>query len=169
MTTLPERADLADKLESHYQELIDLVRGRPPQELGTPLKPGEWTALQQLEHHILTETVWASMIERTASQDEPDLADLWATYRRVEEQNPFPPPATPRGVGELMEALQARHAATMALLDSLPDSAFERKGIGTGFGNLTILQMFRAVYRHCRMHIDQVQGREPSFQPRRVQ
>jgi hypothetical protein len=28
--------------------------------------------------------------------------------------------------------------------------------------------MFRGVYRHYRMHIDQIEGREPSFQPRRA-
>jgi hypothetical protein len=109
------------------------------------------------------------MIERAARESEPDVSDLWATYRKVEEQNPFPPPATPRGLSDLLAALDARHRATLDLLASIPDTAFERKGMGTGFGNLTILQMFRAVYRHSSMHIDQIQGREPSFQPRRVQ
>jgi hypothetical protein len=27
------------------------------------------------------------MARRAAAEDEPDLAELWATYRRVEEQN----------------------------------------------------------------------------------
>ena len=112
------------------------------------------------------------MAERAAVEDEPDLAELWQTYRRVEESNPFPPPSEPRSLAELKDALDARHRETLALIEAMPDAAFARVGRNTsraGFGDLTVLQMLRGIYRHYRMHTDQIEGREPAFQPRRAQ
>jgi hypothetical protein len=165
----PERQDLLEKLTSHYRELVEAVRKRSEEELRRRPAPGEWSALQQLEHQLMVEDIWTAMARRAADEDQPDLAELWATYRKAEEQNPFPPPAEPRALSDLLTALQDRHQQTLALFESVPDSAFARTGRNTGFGNLTVLQMFRGVYRHYRMHIDQIEGREPSFQPRRAQ
>ncbi len=164
----PQRKDLVEKLRSHYDELASVLKQRSEDELRHKPAAGDWSALQQVEHQMLAESIWAAMAARASSEDEPDLAELWATYRRVEEQNPFPPPSEPRPMAEVLAALAARHQETMALLESVPDSAFERIGRNTGFGNLNVLQMFRGVYRHYRMHIDQIEGREPSFQPRRA-
>jgi hypothetical protein len=165
----PERADLIEKLESHHRELRACVEARSEEQLRTPPKEGEWSALQQIEHQLMAEDVWTRMAARATEEDEPDLAELWATYRRIEEQNPFPPPASPGSLEELLQALAQRHQKTLALLDGTADASLSRTGRNTGFGNLTVLQMFRGVYRHYRMHIDQIEGREPSFQPRRVQ
>ncbi len=163
------RADLRDKLDSHYRDIVASVKGRSIEELGRRPAPGEWSALDQLEHHLLTEGIWTAMIERAVGEDRPDLSELWSSLRRAEEPNPFPPPAEPRDLDSLLAALAERHARTLALLDSVPDDAFSRVGRDTGFGDLTVLQMFRGIYRHYRMHIDQIEGREPSFQPRRAQ
>jgi hypothetical protein len=160
-----ERLDLIEKLRSHHSELADLAKRHAAEE---PRSAREWSALQQLEHHLLAEDIWARAARRAAFEDEPDLAELWATYRRVEEQNPFPPPAETRSLDGLLRALEARHQETLALVEAIPDSAFERRGRNTGFGNLNVLQMLRAIYRHAGMHIDQIQGSEPSFQPRQV-
>jgi hypothetical protein len=165
----PERLDLIDKLSSHYEEMVSVLKQRSEGELTAAPKPGEWSPLQQIEHQLLAESIWAAMAKRAATEEEPDLAELWATYRKVEEQNPFPPPSAPRSLDQLQAALAQRHQDTMQLLAATPDSAFVRVGRNTGFGNLSVLQMFRGVYRHYRMHIDQIEGREPSFQPRRAQ
>jgi hypothetical protein len=165
----PERKDLLEKLQTHYQEMVEVLRRRDEADLRRQPAPGQWSGLQQIEHQLMAESIWAAMAERAAGEDEPDLAELWATYRKVEEQNPFPPPSEPRSMAQLLEALSQRHRQTLTLLESIPDDAFSRAGRNTGFGNLNVLQMFRGVYRHYRMHIDQIEGREPSFQPRRVQ
>jgi hypothetical protein len=164
-----ERRDLIEKLTSHYEELAGILRAMPRDDAGRPRKEGDWTPLQQVEHQLLAEDVWTKMVARTTAEDEPDLAQLWATYRKIEETNPFPPPSQPRTLEQLLEALKQRHEETLRLLAATPEAALNRVGRNTGFGNLSVLQMFRGVYRHYRMHIDQIEGREPSFQPRRVQ
>ncbi|HEY7269091.1 MAG TPA: DinB family protein [Dehalococcoidia bacterium] len=165
----PEREDLAEKLASHYAELVGVLQRTAAEDLGRAPKEGEWTPLQQIEHQLMAEDIWTKMAARACAEDEPDLAQLWATYRKVEESNPFPPPSEPRSLEQLLDALRKRHEDTMRLLEATPDTALARAGRNTGFGNLTVLQMFRGVYRHYRMHIDQIEGREPSFQPRRAQ
>jgi hypothetical protein len=160
-----ERRDLNEKLTSHYEELLAVLKRPDEEALGRAPKPGEWTPLQQ----VLAQDIWTRMAARASAEDEPDLAELWATYRQVEETNPFPPPSAPRSLTELLGALARRHQETLKLLESTPDAALTRVGRNTGFGNLSVLQMFRGVYRHYRMHIDQIEGHEPSFQPRRAQ
>lgn len=163
------RADVTEKLQAHYDELLASVRGKSTDDLVRRPAPGEWSALDQLEHHLRVEGIWTAMIERAVREDRPDLSELWGSLRRAEEPNPFPPPSQPRELDVLLAALSERHSQTLALLDSVPDESFGRVGRNTGFGDLSVLQMFRAVYRHYRMHIDQIEGREPSFQPRRAQ
>jgi len=163
------RRDLIEKLQSHHDAMVEVVRQRSEDELRRPAEPGEWSALQQLEHQLVADEVWTEMALRAATEDEPDLAELWAKYRVVEESNPFPPPGDPRSLDELLAALEERHRQNLAIVDSVADDAFDRIGRNTGWGNLTVLQMLRSVYRHRRMHIEQIEQREQSFTPRRVE
>jgi len=162
------RADVLEKLRAHHEEMVEVVKRLSAEELSTPPKPGEWSALQQIEHQLLGEDIWSSMAAKAAQEDEPDLAELWAKYRVAEESNPFPPPSEPRTLDELLVALEERRAQTLALIDSIPDEALQRVGRNTGWGDMTVIQMLRALYRHYRMHIDQIEGRESSFTPRRT-
>jgi hypothetical protein len=163
------RRDLVEKLQSHHEEIIAVVRRRSEAELRRPPVPGEWSALQQLEHLLLADEIWTGMALRAATEHEPDLAELWAQYRVVEETNPFPPPGDPRTLDELVAALQGRHRQTLAIVDATPLDGLSRVGRNTGWGDLTVIQMLRGVYRHYRMHIDQIEEREQSFTPRRVE
>ncbi len=162
------RADLIEKLQAHHDEMIQTVRQRSDAEWRRPPEPGEWSALQQLEHQLLADDVWTSMAARTAVEDEPDLTEDWAKYKIIEESNPFPPPGEPRSLDELIGLLEERHRKTLEIVASIPNEAFGRRGLNTGWGNLTVLQMLRGVYRHYRMHIDQIEQKEQSFTPRRV-
>jgi len=162
------RADLLEKLAAHHEEMVEVVKRLSDAEARTPPQPGEWSALQQIEHQMLGEDIWSSMAAKAATEDEPDLSELWAKYRIVEEQNPFPPPAEPRTLDELLVALEERRAQTLALIASIPDEAFQRVGRNTGWGDMSVIQMLRALYRHYRMHIDQIQGKASAFQPRRT-
>ena len=161
------RADLLEKLSAHHQEMIETVQRLSEDELRVPPQPDAWSALQQIEHQILGEDIWTSMAARAAVEDEPDLTELWNKYKIVEEQNPFPPPGEPRSLDELLVALEERRAKTLELIASIPDDAFQRVGLNTGWGDLSVIQMLRGVYRHYRMHIDQILQKESSFAPRR--
>jgi hypothetical protein len=165
--TAEQRRDLIEKLRSHHDELAAIVGGLDAEVLLRAPAPGEWSPAQQLEHLLLTLGIWTSMASRAVSEDAPDLAELWNSLRRAEEPNPFPPPVDPRPAAEVLAELAARLDETVSMAESLPAEALFRVGRNTGFGDLTVLQMLRAVYRHYRMHIDQVRGREPSFTPRR--
>ncbi|MFN8639996.1 MAG: DinB family protein [Dehalococcoidia bacterium] len=174
MTSTPTpaeiRADLVEKLQAHHDEMIATVRQRSDAEWRRPPEPGEWSALQQLEHQLLADDVWMSMAAKTAAaSDEPDLAAEWAKYRIIEESNPFPPPGDPRTLDELIGLLEERHRKNLEIVASIPDEAFGKRGLNTGWGNLTVIQMLRGVYRHYRMHIDQIEQKEQSFTPQRVQ
>jgi hypothetical protein len=65
-------------------------------------------------------------------------------------------------VGELASA----RSDTLAAIEGLTEEELGRKGTHVLFGEMSVLQMLRSLYRHDRMHIDQISGRESSFTPR---
>ncbi|MER3485130.1 MAG: hypothetical protein C4345_03285 [Chloroflexota bacterium] len=69
-------------------------------------------------------------------------------------------------VAELLAALAAERERTLAFIAALTPEQFDRRASHRLFGSLTVLQWLRSFYRHDRMHIDQMAGREPSYRPR---
>jgi hypothetical protein len=49
---------------------------------------------------------------------------------------------------------------------SLTPEEYERRASNRLFGSLTVMQWLRSYYRHDRMHIDQVSGRDSGYKPR---
>jgi hypothetical protein len=52
------------------------------------------------------------------------------------------------------------------MMRGITPEQYERKGHNRLFGSLTVMQWLRSYYRHDRMHIDQISGREPEYRPR---
>ncbi len=74
--------------------------------------------------------------------------------------------ANEHSLEELLAALAAERERTNAFIASLTPEQFDRRAYHRLFGSLTVLQWLRSFYRHDRMHIDQMAGREPSYRPR---
>jgi hypothetical protein len=64
---------------------------------------------------------------------------------------------------ELEARLNAARAATLDSLSLLTRQDLEQTGRHRWFGPMSVLQCLRAIYRHDRVHTDQMQGRETTF------
>jgi hypothetical protein len=77
------------------------------------------------------------------------------------------PEAESRSVAELLQELASARSDTLTAIERLTDDDLKRRGKHRLFGEMNVLQMLRSLYRHDRMHMDQMAGRESSFRLRR--
>jgi len=150
--------DLVEKLESHRRELLRQVREMTEEAAGRRPSEQEWSVKEQLAHLAAFERLWLEWALKV--RDEPGC-------------EVGPPPSNPpayadaatRPVADLVRELVSARSDTIAAIQGLTEDELTRRGKHLLFGEMSVLQMLRSLYRHDRMHIDQMAGREPSFRP----
>jgi len=151
--------ELVEKLESHRRELVSQVQAMSEEEAATRPSDQEWSAKEQLAHLTAFERLWLEWTMKV--RDEPGC-----------EVGP-PPPNLPayeeartRSVADLLGGLASARSDTLAAIEGLTEEDLGSRGKHVLFGEMSVLQMLRSLYRHDRMHIDQISGRESSFTAR---
>jgi uncharacterized damage-inducible protein DinB len=142
----PELEELLQKLDSHRRELVGQVEGMTEEEAGRRPSEGEWSAKEQLVHLATFERLWLE----------------WAMKVRDE---PAYPETEGRSLADLLREPASARNDTLAAIEGLTDDELKRRGKHLLFGEMSVLQMLRSLYRHDRMHTDQMAGRESSFRP----
>jgi uncharacterized damage-inducible protein DinB len=151
--------ELVDKLESHRRELVTQVQNMGEEQAGRRPSEQEWSAGEQLAHLAAFERLWLQWAMQV--RDQPGC--------EVGPPPPNPPgydEASTRPVADLLGELASARSDTLAAINGLTEEELGRKGKHLLFGEMSVLQMLRSLYRHERMHIDQMAGRETSFTPR---
>ena len=164
---LPEIEDLLEKMNSHRTELLTILEGLS-KEAAERHPEGEWSAKQQVAHLVQAEPTWVewartirnepgTTVGQTPAEGQIFLQDVDA--------------ADNRPLSWWLERLRETRAETLKGLDEMDlasDDALSRAGRHRTFGDMNVLQFLRALYRHDRMHMDQLTGREQSFVPRQA-
>jgi uncharacterized damage-inducible protein DinB len=151
-----ELEELLQKLESQRQELVHQVQEMTEEEASRRPSGGDWSAKEQLVHLAAFERLWLQWALKV--RDEPGC--------EVGPPSPNPPAypeAETRSVADLLQQLASARADTIAAIEGLSDDELKRRGKHLLFGEMSVLQMLRSLYRHDRMHMDQMAGREGSF------
>ena len=154
-----ELEELLQKLESHRGELMRQVQEMSEEEAGRRPAEGEWSAKEQLVHLAAFERLWREWSMQV--RDEPGC--------QVGPPPPNPPAypeAESRSVADLLQELASARGDTLAAIEGLTDDELKRRGKHLLFGEMSVLQMLRSLYRHDRMHMDQMAGRDASFRLR---
>ncbi len=162
MAFAEERADLIRKLNAERETLLATLQPIDDATASRPAPGDEWSVKQQLAHLAATERLYARCVERALAQDGADTSELWPTSQ---EPTDFAD-ARERPLSELIADITAAREDTLAIANSLTESDWQREGASTPFGDLTVGQFLKSLYRHDRMHIDQISGREPTFKPK---
>ena len=161
MAFTEERADLIRKLKAERATLLETLQPIDDASASRPAPGDEWSVKQQLAHLAATEHLYARCVERALEEDGADTSELWP---KSQEPTDFTD-ARERPLSELIANITAAREETLAIANRLTESDWQRKGANTPFGDLTVGQFLKSLYRHDRMHIDQISGREPTFKP----
>ena len=161
MTEEAQIRELVNKMTAERARLLAALESLSEEEAATPPKPGEWNAKQQMAHLCEMETAYRTWVRRALEED----------GAIVDNVRPDPPAiplerANDYTVAELVAEMRRQREETTALIRSMQPADFDRKATNAIFGTLTVMQWLRSYYRHDRMHLDQISGREPQYKPR---
>jgi len=154
-----EMDELAQKLNSQRQELLATLGQLDDQKAGQRPADNEWCAKEQLVHLAQMEKQWLGWALQV--RDNPGCT-VGSTTGNPEGF----PEALACSLSDLLGQLAGVRQDTLNTIRGLSEEELERKGRHTEFGEMSVLQMLRAPYRHDRMHLEQIQGKEVSFKPR---
>jgi uncharacterized damage-inducible protein DinB len=153
-----ELEELLGKLESQRGQLVGQLRQMTDEEAGRRPSEGQWSAKEQVAHLTTYERLWLGWT--LAVRDEPGC-QVGPTKANPEAY----PEAQTRSLDGLLQELASARKDTVAAVEGLTAEELQRKGRHLLFGEMTVLQMLRSLYRHDRMHMDQMAGQKPSYNP----
>lgn len=156
---MTELDELMDRLTGQRRELLACLEQLDDQKAGQRPAEQEWCAKEQLVHLAQMEKCWVDWALQ--ARDNPGCT-VGATGGNPEG---FPEAHT-RSLSDLLRQLADVRQDALRTIQGLSQEELQRTGRHTQFGEMTVLQMLRALYRHDRMHLEQIQGKEVSFRPR---
>ncbi len=165
MATQEQIDDLFAKMTEERSKLVSLAgRLTEEQALFVPENAegeAQWTAKEQLAHLASMETSYRAWVEKALEQDGADLAGVVPERPAVALEV-----ANNHSMKELIGELIGQRDKTLAMMKPLTPDQYERRASNRLFSSLTVMQWLRSYYRHDRMHVDQISGRESGYKPR---
>jgi len=157
--------ELIDKMTQQRDALLAQIETFSEDDASREPADGEgeaqWSVKQQCAHLAEMETAYRSWVKRGLAEDNPDV-----TPDRGEPVAIALEDANDRTISDLAKQLRDQRVITLELVKSMQPDDFDRTATQRMFGTLTLLQWLRSYYRHDRMHVDQLAGREPQYKPR---
>ena len=148
-------SNLAETLERYRRgpELLAVVlTGVYGDEMDFTTAPGKWSLRTVMAHLADSELVAAHRFRQVIAEDKPTLVafdqDAWAKNLDYARRPPK----------QSLEAFRRVRAETYDLLKALPENAFERTGIHSERGPLTLGQMLTTFADHAEKHARQIQA-----------
>jgi YbgC/YbaW family acyl-CoA thioester hydrolase len=139
-------------------ELLAAIGDLSDEQLDQAPAPGEWSARQQLAHLGEMEGIWLSWALQVAADPGCQFGE------RGQTATPSVDSAAAWPRERLIDRLCSARAATTAAVADLPARALNQIGYHRWFGEMSALQCLKAIYRHDRMHTEQILGKPTSFQ-----
>ena len=153
-------SSLAETLERFRRgpELLAMVlTGVYGDETDFALAPGKWSIRQVIAHLADSELVGAQRFRQVIAEDNPALGafdqDAWARNLDYARKQPK----------QSLESFRRVRAENYELLKSLPESAFERTGVHSERGSLTLRQLLEGYAEHAESHARQMQAIREEF------
>ncbi len=165
MATPEQIEDLVSKMGAERRRLLGALEGLNEEEAEVAPENAEgeaqWTAKEQMAHLAQMETSYRAWVERALAEDGADVSGVTgeAPAIAMTEANSHP-------VAEHLEELRRQREKTLRLIEQITPDQYERRAANRLFGSLTVMQWLRSYYRHDRMHVDQIAGRQSEYQPR---
>ena len=154
-----------EKMAFERERLLPHVATLTEEEAATPPAydaegEAEWTVKEQLAHMRIGDSQHRRYVERAMAEDDPDVTGQRPTPGIVIED------ANNHSIEELLDAMAAERRLVLDLVATVEPGHLTRTATRADFGPLTVLQWLRAIYRHDRMHYEQIMALEPTYRPR---
>jgi hypothetical protein len=153
--------ELTKKMTAERAVLLAALESLSEDEASSSPKDGEWTTKQQMSHLCEMESAYRAWVERALEDDGANVDGIRGERVAIPLEG-----AAAHTVSEHTAEMRRQREQTMALIAAMKPEDFDRRASNSLFGSLTVIQWLRSYYRHDRMHVDQVSGREPEYKPK---
>lgn len=140
-------SELIEKYCAGPQQLADAVRGMTPEQINAAPIPGKWSTRQVICHIADFEPILSDRMMRVLVEDNPPLRggnpDVFAAGLAYDR----------RDINAEMDYIASGRKRMRPLLLSLSDEQFQRSGIHSERGPLTLLQILTLSANHIPNHI----------------
>jgi quinol monooxygenase YgiN/uncharacterized damage-inducible protein DinB len=142
-----EFSQLLEQYAAGPAELRAAVAGMTDEQLRAAPVPGKWSTLQVVCHIADFEPVYADRMKRVIAEDQPPLRggdpDVFAAKLAYDA----------RSVDEELAVIESVRRHTARILRTLPAEAFERTGIHSADGPLTLATLLKRITNHIPHHV----------------
>lgn len=161
MATQEQIDELTQKMAEQRGKLLAALEAMDETALQASPVEGEWNGKQQMSHLCEMESAYRAWVERAIEQNGANVDGIFGKPPaiRLEDANSC------SGDQHIAE-MRRQRAETMRLIETLTPDDYERTATSKIFGTLTVMQWLRSYYRHDRMHVDQLSGRDPEYKPK---
>lgn len=152
MLTPTQRKELIDKMRQLPHQIEAAVHGLDDQKLDTPYGPGKWTP-RQVVHHLADSHMNALIrMKLVLTEDKPALKgynqDDWAKFGD----------AAKLPVNSSLAIIRGLHERLVHMLEHTKESDFQRQGVHSERGNITLDDLVLTYGRHGEKHCGQING-----------
>jgi hypothetical protein len=154
MSEIPE---LLERFRRGAELVAVSITGAAGSELDFAPEPGKWSIRQIVAHLADAEIVGTMRLRRVIAENDPKLEafdqDAWTQnldYAR-------------RKTSQALETFRRIRGENYELLRELPESAFDRAGIHSERGRLTLKQLLQGYAEHAESHAAQMRARRAEF------
>ncbi len=141
---------LSEKIDAYStgaRLVRDAVSGMSPEELLARPVAGRWNTREVVCHLADTETVYAERMKRVIAETDPPLLamdpDTWMARLAIDR----------RDIEEELRLIEIQRAQMTRLLGSLKAEDFQRRGIHSEAGPLTLESLLERVTKHIPHHV----------------
>jgi hypothetical protein len=154
MSEIPE---LLERLRRGAELVAVSITGAAGSELDFVPEPGKWSIRQIVAHLSDSEIAAAMRLRRIIAEENPTLEaydqDAWAVNLDYGRRKP----------SQALETFRRIRAENYELLKELPETAFDRVGLHTERGPLTLKQLTQLIAEHAESHAAQLRARRAEF------
>lgn len=161
MATQQQIDELAQKMAEEREKLLAALEAMDEAALESSPVEGEWNSKQQMSHLCEMESAYRAWVECALEEDGANVDGVFGKPPAIRLED-----ATNHSGAQHIAEMRRQRAETMRLIDGLALDDYDRTATSKMFGTLTVMQWLRSYYRHDRMHVDQLSGKDPEYKPK---
>ena len=154
---MSEIPDLLERLRRGAELVAVSITGAAGSEVDYVPEPGKWSIRQIVAHLSDSEIVATMRLRQILAEEDPKLEawdqEAWAHKLDYSRRKP----------SQSLETFRRIRGENYELLKDLPETAFERAGMHSERGRLTLRQLLQLVAEHAENHAAQLRARRAEF------
>ncbi len=154
---MSEIPDLLERFRRGAELVAVSITGAAGSEVDYAPEPGKWSIRQIVAHLADAEIVATMRVRQILAEDDPKMQawdqNAWATKLDYARRKP----------SQSLETFRRIRGENYELIKDLPETAFERAGMHSDRGRITLRQLVQLIAEHAENHAAQLRARRAEF------